>query len=97
MDSKKQQICAERYSPRIKSTPLRQTFASFHKQPHGKASISVYRTNARRAVCTALFLLRGAPHTGVIRRKKRISFQNILCYNKIYAAKASPDKPSAQP
>ena len=49
MDSKKQQICAERYSPRIKSTPLRQTFASFHSKPHGKASISVYRINARRA------------------------------------------------
>lgn len=32
----------------------------------------------------ALFLLRGAPHTGVIRTKKRISFQNILCYNKIH-------------
>lgn len=93
---KKQQICAERYSPRIKGTPLRQTFASFHKQAQGKASI-VYLTNKRRADRTALFLLRGAQHTGVIRRKKRISFQNILCYNKIYAAKALPDKPSAQP
>ena len=93
---KKQQICAERYSPRIKGTPLRQTFASFHKQAQGKALI-IYLTNKRRADRTALFLLRGAQHTGVIRRKKRISFQSILCYNKIYAAKALPDKPSAQP
>lgn len=68
MDSKKQQICAERYSPRIKSTPLRQTFASFLKQAQGKAFI-VYLTHKRRAVCTALFLLRGAQHTGVIRKK----------------------------